>query len=103
MVKRIGRYEIQAELGRGGFGQVFRAYDPTVGRLVAIRPSPPLPKTISSHVSATRQPPQAGYAIPILLSFMISASMTELRTCDGAFGWAGPGEHHNEPMPAHAV
>ncbi|HEY3834991.1 MAG TPA: serine/threonine-protein kinase, partial [Bryobacteraceae bacterium] len=37
MIKRIGRYEVQAELGRGGFGQVFRAYDPTVGRLVAIK------------------------------------------------------------------
>ena len=34
---QIGRYEIQAELGRGGFGQVFRAFDPTVGRLVAIK------------------------------------------------------------------
>ncbi len=37
MSNRIGRYEIQAELGHGGFGQVFRAYDPTVGRLVAIK------------------------------------------------------------------
>ncbi len=37
MAYRIGRYEVQAELGRGGFGQVFRAYDPTVGRLVAIK------------------------------------------------------------------
>ena len=37
MTNRIGRYEIQAELGRGGFGQVFRAWDPTVGRLVAIK------------------------------------------------------------------
>src|SRR3954471_21948662 len=37
MSRRIGRYEIQAELGRGGFGQVFRAFDPTVGRLVAIK------------------------------------------------------------------
>lgn len=34
---RFGKYEIQAELGRGGFGRVFRAFDPTVGRLVAIK------------------------------------------------------------------
>ena len=37
MIRRIGRYEIEAELGSGGFGQVFRANDPTVGRQVAIK------------------------------------------------------------------
>jgi serine/threonine-protein kinase len=37
MSHRIGRYEIQGEVGRGGFGQVYRAFDPTVGRLVAIK------------------------------------------------------------------
>ncbi len=37
MSSRIGRYEIQAELGRGGFSRVFRAYDPTVRRLVAVK------------------------------------------------------------------
>ncbi|MGC2657610.1 MAG: protein kinase [Bryobacteraceae bacterium] len=37
MLGRIGRYELQAELGRGGFGQVYRAHDPIVGRLVAIK------------------------------------------------------------------
>src|SRR3954470_24836215 len=37
MNQRIGRYEIQSELGRGGFGRVFRAFDPTVGRPVAIK------------------------------------------------------------------
>ncbi len=37
MIKRIGKYEVQGELGKGGFGQVLRAYDPTVGRLVAIK------------------------------------------------------------------
>ena len=36
-MNRIGRYEIQGELGRGGFGRVFRAFDPTVGRLVAVK------------------------------------------------------------------
>ncbi|HEX4227657.1 MAG TPA: protein kinase [Bryobacteraceae bacterium] len=37
MIGRIGRYELQAELGRGGFGQVYRAHDPIVGRSVAIK------------------------------------------------------------------
>jgi serine/threonine protein kinase len=37
MTERIGKYQIQAEIGRGGFGQVFRAFDPTVGRHVAIK------------------------------------------------------------------
>ena len=37
MVNRIGRYEIQAELGRGGFGHVFRALDPAMDSLVAIK------------------------------------------------------------------
>src|SRR5215467_437824 len=34
---RIGRYEIQYKLGEGAFGRVYRAYDPTVNRLVAIK------------------------------------------------------------------
>ncbi len=37
MLKRAGRYEILAELGRGGFGQVYRAKDPTLDSLVAIK------------------------------------------------------------------
>ncbi|MGE0711557.1 MAG: protein kinase [Planctomycetota bacterium] len=34
---RIGRFQVLAEIGRGGFGQVLRAFDPQRGREVAIK------------------------------------------------------------------
>jgi serine/threonine protein kinase len=37
MAKRIGKYEIQGEIGKGGFGHVYVALDPVVNRQVAIK------------------------------------------------------------------
>ena len=39
MPKRIGKYEITAEIGRGGFSRVYRGFDPNVNRPIAIKVS----------------------------------------------------------------
>jgi serine/threonine protein kinase len=37
MIDRIGKYEVQSELGSGAFGRVYAAYDPVTKRRVAIK------------------------------------------------------------------
>lgn len=38
---RLDKYELQAELGRGGMGIVYRGYDAALRRPVAIKILPP--------------------------------------------------------------
>src|SRR5580692_9832669 len=49
-MSRIGTYEIEEELGRGAMGVVFRAYDPTVDRRVALKVI--LPQPMASEAEA---------------------------------------------------
>ncbi|WP_152053975.1 WD40 repeat domain-containing serine/threonine protein kinase [Tautonia marina] len=48
---RIGRFEVEQELGRGGFGVVLKAFDPDMGRHVALK----LPRSDALDSSRVRR------------------------------------------------
>ena len=47
MAEQIGKYQIVERIGRGGMGTVFKAHDPVLDRLVAL-------KVISSEATSPR-------------------------------------------------
>ncbi len=58
--RTIGRFQIQREIGRGGLGVVFLAYDPKLGRNVALK-VPRLEAFLSDEVRRAlpaRRPPR---------------------------------------------
>jgi len=49
----IGRYQVQGELGRGAMGTVYRAFDPVLDRVVAIKMlNPDLPEDVVAEMRA---------------------------------------------------
>jgi serine/threonine protein kinase len=65
-VDLLNKYEIISELGRGAMGAVYKARDPLINRLVALKTIPPGPgrKPISSSVFTRKRVPQALSSIP---------------------------------------
>ncbi len=66
---RIGRYEIESELGRGMMGVVYRAHDPALGRAVAL-------KTVSLAFSVTDPAEREGFEKRFLVEARSAAGLS---------------------------
>lgn len=60
---KLGRYEIRAQIGAGGMGEVYRAYDPKINRDVAIKVLPPEFSSDSERLRRFEQEAQAAGAL----------------------------------------
>jgi len=72
---RVGRFEIRAEIGRGGFGSVYEAFDPELGR-VADCPDLAYARTLDgSRVSPNLNFGRAtAYQVPVSARFGVMLS-----------------------------
>ena len=59
-VTKVGRYEILSKVGQGAMGVVYRAQDPTIRRIVALKVLPADPAEIGG-TSGTQGPSKAGF------------------------------------------
>ncbi|HSD11762.1 MAG TPA: serine/threonine-protein kinase [Candidatus Binatia bacterium] len=57
---KVGRYEILAKVGQGAMGVVYRAQDPTIRRIVALKVLPAEPAEAGSGTFGTRGQSKAG-------------------------------------------
>ncbi len=59
----LGRYEIRSKIGEGGMGEVYRAFDPKIGREVAIKVLPAELAANKERVARFEQEAQAAGAL----------------------------------------
>src|SRR5882762_6395844 len=59
----LGRYEIRSKIGEGGMGEVYRAFDPKIGREVAIKVLPAELAANTERVARFEQEAQAAGAL----------------------------------------
>lgn len=82
----IGRYQIRELIGQGSMGSVFKAYDPTLGRLVAI-------KTVNTHLRKSQRDSEEFKA-----RFFREAQTSSQLSHPNIIGIYDMGTHEQEPF-----
>ena len=60
---RLGKYELRAEIGRGGMGVVYEGYDPLLERRVAVKVLAPHWGWLSRRRASSRNAPPRSRSI----------------------------------------